>query len=141
MLRGFFLASMMIPATGLVLAQHRYDRDDRFDPGRGWRFSRAGIVDRSIADLRSIASDSFLNRYQRAQFDRAVLDLHRFREGLQNGRFEQGRLDRAIGSMSSLAGSRELRRPDRERLWRDVSDLRDLRAQAYRGPYVDGFRR
>jgi hypothetical protein len=139
MLRGLFLASALIPATGMVLAQE--GRDGRFDRPGQWRDYRGGVVERSIGDLESMRSVPYLGRYERMRLDRAVFELRAFQDRMRDGRFDRGRLDRAIDNMSPLSSANRLRREDRERLWQDLNDLRRFRAEGYDGRFSNGYRR
>jgi hypothetical protein len=122
-----------------------YARDDDYDRGRwdygnrrfrdsGWyRPGGAGIVDRTMSDLRRAASRNRVDSHERDHFQRAMNELQTFRFRLADGRFDEGRLNRAIEDLEHLSNARQLHPADRRILAQDMYELRDFRRYGRQG--------
>lgn len=114
-------------------------RDDDYGRGRGryrnegsrdtgwYRPGAAGVIDRTLSDLRSAASRNRVDRHERDHFERAMNELQAFRYRLAEGRFDEGRLNRAIEDLEHLARAHQVHPNDRRTLARDMLALRDFR--------------
>jgi hypothetical protein len=107
----------LIPA--LALAQRR---DEPWPRGQG-------LVRRTQEDLRR-AEDRAPGHSgkERERFDNARRHLAGFDEELGRRHFDKGRLDEAIGDVQHILDHNRLSDRGREMLQRDVTDLRELRA-------------
>jgi hypothetical protein len=120
-----------------------YDNDYGRDRGRyrnersretfGYRTSGAGVIDRTLSDLRLAASRNRVDRHERDHFERAMNELQAFRYRMVEGRFDEGRLNRAIEDLEHLANARQIHPGDRRTLTRDMLELRNFRSA--RGGY------
>lgn len=104
----------------------RYGYDDRYERGPG---NASRLIGRVLGHLDRVQGRSYDRRDHR-QFDHARNDLLRFQDNLARGRFDRGRLDSAIGNIDRVARSRDIHPTDRDRLYRDLEDLRQFRASA-----------
>lgn len=108
---------------------YRYGRRDDRSNGRwgGFGSSSAAVVDRTISDLRRIASRNRTDSHERNHFERAMYHLERFRaEFSRDRRFNRDRLDDAIEHLDDLSRADQINPRDREVLYRDVRALRDF---------------
>lgn len=141
MLRISCLTLLAVLAATSAVADDRWERNGRYerdrDRGRDYRWNsgRAGsyniaIVDRTISDLRRVASRSRVDRHERNHFERALYHLDRFRHNYtRDGRFDTGRLNDAIEHLDDLSRAHQLHPRDREVLARDLYALRDFRSR------------
>jgi hypothetical protein len=131
--------SLAVPAVHA--RDYDYDRERwgygnrRSDDFGRYRPGGAGIVDRTMSDLRRAASRNRVDSHERDHFRRAVNELQTFRYRLAEGRFDEGRLNRAIEDLEHLSNARQLHPADRRILAQDMYELRDFRRWAARGGY------
>ena len=101
-----------------------YDRSDRYrDPRNG----RGSIVSQVISDLDQVNYRSWRGR-ERNNANDARNNLLNFQSTWQRGRFETKYLDRAIDHMKAIAGYGRIDPRMRERMARDIDELRAFRA-------------
>jgi hypothetical protein len=105
-------------------------RDDRSRGGwGGYGYSNAAVVDRTLSNLRRIASRNRVDSHERNHFERAAYHLERFRaEYSRDRRFNRDRLNDAIEHLDDLAKADQIHPRDREVLYRDLRDLRNFRS-------------
>jgi hypothetical protein len=128
--------------TANAQPQNPYDRD-----GRGYGYDRYGqprdyrggsnqryLFDRVMRDVNQAAQRSPLDGHERHHVDAVFESLQQFQSRWARGKFDTGKLDRAIENLDHLARADRVRGYDRERLYRDVQDLRQFRANRGYGP-------
>ena len=109
--------SVLVPA--LAFAQRR---DEPWPRGQE-------LVRRTQDDLREAEEHGAGHSgKERERFSNAHTHLAGFEEELRRRHFEKGRLDEAIGDVQHILDHNRLSDRGRERLQRDVEDLRRLRA-------------
>lgn len=85
-------------------------------------------VEVTMRDLEEVANRNPNNRHERERYDNALRHLHEFGELLhQGGVFDKGKLDRAIGDVQNVINHNPMGPEGRDRLSRDVTELRLLR--------------
>jgi hypothetical protein len=115
MLAGVLLGGMVF--SGLASAQ-------------GYRFfpEHRRPVEATLRDLEEISSRSTYDRHQRERYDNAIRHLQQFGDRLhEGGYFDKGKLDQAIGDVQSVLDHNRMSNRAHDILYRDISDLRDLR--------------
>jgi hypothetical protein len=137
------IAALILAAAALPVAADNRDRDRRYgdrddyrydrrdDRGRwgGFGSSNAAVVDRTLSDLRRIASRNRVDSHERNHFERAMYHLERFRaEFSRERRFNRDRLDDAIEHLNDLARAEQIHPRDRDVLNRDLRAIRDFRS-------------
>ncbi len=118
------------------------DRPRRDDPyyggGSYGRYGRGAgsVVERVRYDLSDAArANAYVDNHERKHFQTAQQALDRFEQRWAQGRFDNGALDKAISNIEHLANSNQVSRRDRSMLARDLSALRDFRANGGAGGY------
>jgi hypothetical protein len=100
--------------------------DGRYGDSYGYngryRNSGIGVVDRTMSDLRRVASRNRIDGHERDHIRNAMSDLQRLRS-----RFDDGRLRSAIENLEHLANANQIHPNDRRMLARDMNELRSLR--------------
>jgi hypothetical protein len=85
-------------------------------------------VEATIQDLEGIAAHTWNDRREHDRYMNAVRHLHEFGDLLhEGGIFDKGKLDRAIGDVQSVIDHNPMPPGARDRLFRDVTELRRLR--------------
>jgi hypothetical protein len=117
-------------ATGtfsIATAAPQYAEDRHFDDRHDGRYSDVeGLVGRTQNDLASAiqfaSNGKERERYRNAQHHLSTFDRH-----LTKGSWDKDNLNESIGDIQSVLDHNTLHAEDRERLLRDVSDLRMVR--------------
>ena len=115
--------------------QNRYG-NDRY----GYGSNQNSLIGRVLADVNMAASNARLDGHERKHFDDAVRKLQEFEGRWAQGRFDSGKLDKAIESLEHLANADRVRGRDRDRLGRDMEDLRQFRATRGRNSNYGDYR-
>lgn len=128
-------------ALGLAAAS-AWGQDPYYRDNRDYRDSRDGyssngrsdrsLIGRVLADINRAASGAYLDGHERKHFDEAAVKLQEFDARWARGKFDTGKLDRAIQNLQHLTEADRVRGRDRDMLFRDVQDLRRLRASGGR---------
>ncbi len=120
-------------------------RDDPYYRGGGYgRYGRgsSGLISRVRSDLDYAArGNAYVDNHERKHFLKAQEELDKFEQRWAQGRFDNGALDKAISNMDHLANSNQISRRDRSMLARDLSALRDFRANRGTSGYYDPYGR
>jgi len=99
--------------------------------GGQWRPERvSALIDRVHDDLSRGYSVWRLSGGDRDRLDHAEKHLREFAERWQHGDFDKGKLDDAIGAIQKTIDDNHLNGRERDALWRDVTQLRNMR-EAY----------
>ena len=126
----------------------RYSRDRGYYPDQnrygndryGYGSNQNSLIGRVLADVNMAASNARLDGHERKHFDDAVRKLQEFEGRWAQGRFDSGKLDKAIESLEHLANADRVRGRDRDRLGRDIEDLRQFRATRGRNSNYGDYR-
>ena len=86
------------------------------------------LVRRVMSDLDQAARRTRLDGHEVDHFNEVARSLQEFQAKWDRGKFDSGKLDKAIRNLEHLAGADQVRGRDREMLSRDLSDLRQFRA-------------
>jgi hypothetical protein len=114
--------------------------DDPYDRGRYGRRGAGSVIERVRYDLSDAArASAYVDNHERKHFQTAQQALDRFEQRWAQGRFDNGALDKAISNMEHLANSNQVSLRDRSMLARDLSALRDFRANGGAGGYSGGY--
>ena len=106
-----------------------YQDDGRYYPPRvrGYGSSQDDLIGRVMFDLNQAASRAYLDNHERKHFDEVAEGLQDFQFRWSRGKFDTGKLDKAIHNLEHLAHADRVYGRDRERLTRDLYDLRRFR--------------
>jgi hypothetical protein len=137
-MRRGWRAVLVIGSVLTMASGGAYARD--YGNGRYGGFGRqayaadpAAVTNRVLRDLYGTARGSYVDRHERAHFDRAISALQAFQQRwARRGDFRSSHLDRAIDNMKHLANARQMHPGARRLIARDIEVLRDLRAQRNR---------
>ncbi len=150
--KSLLLIFALAGAAGLAQAQRPYPRDGYGNPrynDRGYRDQYSGdygrgsyrgnVVDRVMSDLSRSGGYGWMDNRDRKRIDRAQRDLAKFQEKWSRGKFDRGKLDSAIDNLQHVVNSSRFDPRSRDRLARDLYDLRDFRSRgAYQRDYYRG---
>ena len=140
---SLFLTLLMAGGVSVALAQGPYPRDGYggryrdYDRGNYNGNRREDVVGRVMNNLSQAGGYGWMDHRDQKRLDHAFRDLMRFQEKWSRGRYDRGRLDSAIGHLQQAVNSNRIDPRRRDRLARDLYDLRDFRARgSYNGdPY------
>ena len=123
----FMSMSFVLPAQdGRYDEGGRYGRSGRF--GRGGQYGIArGLVDRVQRDLRRAERFSRPRGREQERFYNATRHLSEFDRNLSRNKFDKDKLDEAIDDVKNVVEHNSLSPNERDVLFRDLTDLRDLR--------------
>lgn len=90
----------------------------------------SGIVEQVHTDLTSGYNSGWkFTGGDRHRLDDAEKELHKFAEHWHDrGRFDKGELDHSIGDIQRVVEKNHMSGPNREALWHDLDQLREMRA-------------
>jgi hypothetical protein len=88
----------------------------------------AALVERVHVDLNQGYNVWNLSHGDRDRLTHAERQLRDFSQHWRNGRFDKGNLDSSIGSVQHVLDNNHLTGRERDELWRDVEQLRQMRA-------------
>jgi hypothetical protein len=94
----------------------------------------ASPADRTVEDLRRIASRETFSRGEHDRYEHAIEHLSEFSGKLYGGRFDRGKLDRGIGDVRNVLQHNRLDPRSRDTLSADLNEL-----YRYRSNYA-GYR-
>jgi hypothetical protein len=116
----------------------RYRRNQRYGYGQYGRSQPgSGVIERTMSDLDRAARSAQLDNHERNHFSRAMQQLSQFRDRWSRGEFNRGNLDKAIEDVQHLVNADRVHPRDRDLLARDLTALRDFRAN--RGAVYGGY--
>ena len=107
------------------LAQAQYGPGGIYHPR-----SVSGIIDRVHADLNRGYRGWHISHGDRKRLDHAEHNLRDFARKWYRGRFDKGELDEAIGSIQHVVDNNHLSGRERDALYDDLAQLRNMR-EAY----------
>ena len=107
------------------LAQAQYGPRGIYHPR-----SVSGIIDRVHADLNRGYRGWHISHGDRKRLDHAGHELRDFASKWNRGRFDKGELDDAIGSIQHVVDNNHLSGRERDALYNDLAQLRNMR-EAY----------
>ena len=111
---GLVLATLLIAAAAMVSAQGRYG-------------TARGLVDRVQRNLRRAEHFTPPNEKEKERYHNAQHHLSEFDQKLSEGRFDKDKLDEVIDDMKNVVEHNTLAAEDRDKLTRDLGELRELR--------------
>ena len=89
--------------------------------------SVSGLVDRVHSDLNRGYERWHISHDDHERLNKAERKLRAFAEDWRHGKFDKGDLDESIGSIQHVLDNNHLSGPERDALFSDVSDLRQMR--------------
>jgi len=92
--------------------------------------SVTALIERVHADLNRGYDVWRLPKGDRERLDKAGKELREFASDWRHGKFDKGDLDDAISAINHVVDKNRLAGPERDALWNDVDQLRQLR-EAY----------
>ncbi len=112
--RGALFATLLIAITATAYAQGRHG-------------TARGLVDRVQKNLRHSEDFTPPNEKERERYHNAQHHLSEFDQKLSEGKFDKDKLDEAIDDVKNVAEHNTLSAEDRDKLTRDLGELRELR--------------
>jgi hypothetical protein len=112
--RGALFVTLLIAITGAVYAQGRHG-------------AARSLVDRVQKNLRHSEDFTPPNEKERERYHNAQHHLSEFDQKLSEGKFDKDKLDEAIDDVKNVVEHNTLSAEDRDKLTRDLGELRELR--------------
>lgn len=112
--RGALFVTLLIAITGAAYAQGRHG-------------AARSLVDRVQKNLRHSEDFTPPNEKERERYHNAQHHLSEFDQKLSDGKFDKDKLDEAIDDVKNVVEHNTLSAEDRDKLTRDLGELRELR--------------
>jgi ATP-dependent protease HslVU (ClpYQ) ATPase subunit len=112
--RGALFATLLIAITAIAYAQGRHG-------------TARSLVDRVQKNLRHSEDFTPPNEKERERYHNAQHHLSEFDQKLSEGKFDKDKLDVAIDDVKNVVEHNTLSAEDRDKLTRDLGELRELR--------------
>jgi C4-type Zn-finger protein len=112
--RGALFATLLIAVSATAYAQGRFG-------------NARGLVDRVQRNLRRAEEFTPPNEKERERYHNAQHHLSEFDQKLSEGQFDKDKLDEVIDDMKNVVEHNTLAAEDRDKLTRDLGELRELR--------------